>query len=70
MDLKGVDQKVVDKASQSEYFAKTRRSEDKKGEEAFFKQGEKPEVRLKFPCLNNNRSDAVANVKTEKASCQ
>ena len=45
VDVSGVDQKVIDKASQSDYFGdKTRRAEDKKGEEAFFKQGEKPEV--------------------------
>jgi large subunit ribosomal protein L6e len=43
VDLKGIDQKVVDKVGGAEYFA--REKKDKKpGEEAFFKQGEKPEV--------------------------
>lgn len=46
VDLKGVDTKVVDKASQDGYFTKDKRDGKKeKGEEAFFKQGEKPEVR-------------------------
>lgn len=45
VDLKGVDPKVIDKASQPEYFGtKKERTERQKGEEAFFKQGEKPEV--------------------------
>ncbi|KAL9090268.1 MAG: hypothetical protein Q9159_002073 [Coniocarpon cinnabarinum] len=44
VDLSGIDQKIVEKASQPDYFGeKTRRAEDKKSEEAFFKQGEKPE---------------------------
>lgn len=46
MDVSGVDSKVIDKVSQPDYFGdKSRKAEDKKSEEAFFKQGEKPEVR-------------------------
>jgi large subunit ribosomal protein L6e len=44
VDLKGVDQKVLDKVSDSDYFTKDKESK-KPGEGAFFKQGEKPEVR-------------------------
>ncbi len=43
VDLKGVDNKVLEKVSKTEYFAREK-SEKKKGEDAFFKQGEKPEV--------------------------
>ncbi|KAI9655359.1 MAG: hypothetical protein M1821_005506 [Bathelium mastoideum] len=42
VNLAGVDSKILDKVGNKEYFA--REKEDKKqGEEAFFKQGEKPE---------------------------
>ena len=45
IELSGVDQKIVDKASEPEYFGtKKERTERKKSEEAFFKQGEKPQV--------------------------
>ena len=43
VDLKGVDQKKVDEVAGDKYFAREK-GEKKKGEEAFFKQGEKPEV--------------------------
>lgn len=43
VDLKGIDDGVLEKASGDGYFSRDRKSE-KKGEEAFFKQGEKPEV--------------------------
>jgi len=42
IDLKEVDKSTVKKISGEEYFARDP-SEKKKGEEAFFKQGEKPE---------------------------
>ncbi|KAF2435154.1 60S ribosomal protein L6 [Tothia fuscella] len=38
----GVDKKLVEKISEKDYFTKDK-AEKKKGEEAFFKQGEKPE---------------------------
>lgn len=44
VDLKGVDQKTLEKVSEPSYFTREK-AEQKKGEEAFFKQGEKPEVR-------------------------
>jgi large subunit ribosomal protein L6e len=43
VDIKGVDESVLNKASESDYFTKDKASK-KTGEEAFFKQGEKPEV--------------------------
>lgn len=43
VDVTGMDQKTIEKASASDYFTKEK-SKEKKSEEAFFKQGEKPEV--------------------------
>ena len=43
MDLKGVDEKVVEKVGEEGYFTRDK-AENKKGEEQFFAQGEKPEV--------------------------
>jgi large subunit ribosomal protein L6e len=45
VDLSGIDQAKVDEVAGDKYFAREK-SEKKKGEEEFFKQGEKPEVRL------------------------
>jgi large subunit ribosomal protein L6e len=43
VDLSGIDESVLNKASEDGYFTKDKASK-KTGEEAFFKQGEKPEV--------------------------
>lgn len=43
IDVSGVDTAVIDKVSQEGYFTKDK-ADKKKGEEAFFKQGEKAEV--------------------------
>lgn len=43
VDLKGIDSKTVEKVGGQDYFAREKKTE-KAGEEAFFKQGEKPEV--------------------------
>ncbi|KAI4245437.1 MAG: hypothetical protein L6R40_002497 [Gallowayella cf. fulva] len=42
VDLKGIDEKVVEKVGEEGYFTREKKN-DKVGEEAFFKQGEKPE---------------------------
>jgi len=44
IDLKGIDQKKIDEVSQPKYFT-SEKEKQKAGEEAFFKQGEKPKVR-------------------------
>lgn len=44
IDLKGVDDKTLEKISEPTYFTKEKKSQKAKTEEAFFKQGEKPEV--------------------------
>ena len=43
VELKGIDEKVVEKVAGEGYFSREKKGE-KSGEEAFFKQGEKPEV--------------------------
>lgn len=43
VELKGIDDKTVEKVGEEGYFTREKK-QDKKGEEAFFKQGEKPEV--------------------------
>ena len=43
VDLKGIDEKVVEKVSEEGYFTREKATQ-KQGEEQFFKQGEKPEV--------------------------
>lgn len=48
VDLAGVDTKVIDKVSEAGYFTKDKLSGKDKSEEAFFKQGEKPEVSARF----------------------
>lgn len=45
VDISGIDSSVVEKVGGDAYFAREKKSKAK-GEEAFFKQGEKPEVRL------------------------
>jgi len=46
VDLSGLDSKILDKIAKPEYFAREKKSKKEKGEEAFLKQGEKPEVCL------------------------
>ena len=60
MDLKGVDQKTLEKVGGEKYFAREKKQE-KKGEEAFFKQGEKAEVRAKEALIWRN----VGSAKTD-----
>ena len=43
VDLKGIDEKVMDKVGEEGYFTRDK-AENKKGEDQFFAQGEKPEV--------------------------
>lgn len=44
VELKGIDEKTVERVGEEGYFTREKK-QDKSGEEAFFKQGEKPEVR-------------------------
>lgn len=47
VELKGIDDKVVEKVGVEGYFSREKKA-DKKGEEQFFAQGEKPEVGRTF----------------------
>ena len=44
VDVGGIDEKALEKVSESDYFTKDKKAEKGKSEEAFFKQGEKAEV--------------------------
>jgi len=44
VDISGLDQSTLEKIANPEYFARAKKSKKEKGEEAFLKQGEKPEV--------------------------
>ena len=46
VDLKGIDEKTVEKVGNEGYFSREK-GKDQAGEEAFFKHGEKPEVCLR-----------------------
>jgi large subunit ribosomal protein L6e len=47
LNIKAIDKDLLKKLSDKEYFAREQ-SEKKTGEDAFFKQGDKPEVRVKW----------------------
>ena len=50
VDVSGVDGGVLEKVGAEGYFTKGKAAKKEKGEEAFFKQGEKPEVSLRPGC--------------------
>lgn len=54
IDISGVESSTLDKVAKADYFVRDK-SKKEKGEEAFFKQGEKPEVFHKFSqiCQDN-----------------
>lgn len=57
VDLKGIDEKTLEKVGGTDYFTKDKSAEKKSSEEAFFKQGEKPEV---GHLTENNRVDEAS----------
>ena len=73
MELKGIDEKVVEKVGEEGYFTRDKATQ-KKGEEAFFSQGEKPEVgRRIYACFGGRggwegMSWMMANWFTEKGN--
>lgn len=44
IDISGIDKSTLDKVTKSDYWVREKKSKSEKSEEAFFKQGEKPEV--------------------------
>ena len=71
VELKGIDSETVEKVSGEGYFAREKK-EDKKGEEAFFKQGEKPEVRLSQQVHEDNGKPEIlmSGIPTEETCCK
>ncbi|KAJ9201275.1 hypothetical protein DTO166G4_6038 [Paecilomyces variotii] len=69
VDLKGIDEKVLEKVSEADYFTKEKKAE-KKTEEAFFKQGEKPEKKKVTSARASDQkaidSVLLANIKKEQ----
>ena len=59
MELKGIDEKVVEKVGEEGYFTRDKATQ-KRGEEAFFSQGEKPEV----GCENSSLAGGVWGVRS------
>lgn len=59
----------MEKVSKAGYFEKEKK-EQKKGEEAFFKQGEKPEVRRNMTDLSRAASSSSYRSTAEKEGCQ
>ncbi|OAL39886.1 hypothetical protein AYO20_00798 [Fonsecaea nubica] len=51
VDISGLDQSTLDKIASPEYFAREKKSRKQKGEEAFLKQGEKPETNTRLRAL-------------------
>ncbi|KAI1610033.1 50S ribosomal protein L6e [Exophiala viscosa] len=43
VDISGLDESTLDKVGKAEYFSREKKSKKQKGEDAFIKQGEKPE---------------------------
>lgn len=46
IDISGIDKSTLDKVTKSDYWVREKKSKSEKSEEAFFKQGEKPEVSI------------------------
>lgn len=63
VDLSGVDTKKIDEIAQPKYFV-GEKSKEKAGEEAFFKQGEKPQVRKRHPPKNLTRTSKSIGIYT------
>ena len=69
VDIKGVDQKTIEKASAPEYFTKEK-SKEQKSEDAFFKQGEKPQVCFDCQCFDRIMLTGIAQQKKQVASAR
>lgn len=61
VDVKGLDEKTLEKVGGESYFTREKKS-GKKGEEEFFKQGEKPEV----CCITRRDSKLVERDRTNR----
>ena len=68
VELKGIDEKVVEKAGADGYFSREKKGE-KTGEEAFFKQGEKPEVSVLKNSLWDEFADGCPIIEEASGQC-
>jgi ribosomal protein L14E/L6E/L27E len=59
VDLSGIDQAKVDEVAGEKYFAREKGDKKKNGEDAFFKQGEKSEVRLQSTVIDLDSSQRL-----------
>lgn len=67
VDISGIDSSVVEKVGGDAYFAREKKSKAK-GEEAFFKQGEKPEVRLLHQKKDCDLSNTDTHLQAKKVA--
>lgn len=65
VDISGIDNSVVEKVGGEKYFAREKK-DSTKGEEGFFKQGEKPEVQLPSISQAAQRTDNSAEEGSEQ----
>ena len=72
VDISGVDAKIIDKVAEPKYFTADK-TKEKAGEEAFFKNGEKPQVRWqhRHPSLRGNGNGTIGLTRfTEEGDLQ
>ncbi|KAI9842783.1 MAG: 60S ribosomal protein L9 [Thelocarpon superellum] len=69
VDLKGLDEKTIESVSADGYFSREKKKDGTKGEEEFFKQGEKPEKKLPSSTRAKDQKavdkQLIANIKKE-----
>lgn len=73
VDLSGIDSSALERVSGAEYFSREKKSKAQKGEEAYFKQGEKPEVSKRTcsdPRKNTDFHTQAKKPTSERASDQ
>ena len=63
VDLNGIDSKTLEKVAEDGYFTRDKATQKKNTEEAFFKQGEKPEV---FRFTRDNKGGALTDHEQKK----
>ncbi|KAL4730074.1 60S ribosomal protein L6 [Fusarium chlamydosporum] len=65
VDISGLDEKKIEEISQPKYFT-AEKAKEKAGEEAFFKQGEKPQVRQTNPFTRRVNKDQITDCQLQK----
>ncbi|KAM0296327.1 hypothetical protein ACHAPM_010319 [Fusarium culmorum] len=65
VDISGLDESKIEEISQPKYFT-AEKAKEKAGEEAFFKQGEKPQVRHNNPFARHADRDQITDLRLQK----